>query len=101
MSWYAYSTRIYVNMCRVVEEYLVVVVFEGAEASHDVFVGLHHLKDVARIRKLGGASRMFDAAAHARHRVDQHLPLLFVVRDLVLERALKRFDVDGMLDKLG
>jgi len=27
--------------------------------------------------------------------------LLFVVRDLVLERALKRFDVDGMLDKLG
>ena len=76
MSWYAYSTRIYVNMCRVVEEYLVVVVFEGAEAAHDVLVGLHHLKDVARIRKLGGASRMFDAAAHARHRVGQCLALL-------------------------
>jgi len=91
----------YASKLRDIQEYLVLVVSEGAQAAHDVLVGLHHLEDVLRICELGGASRMFDAAAHARHRVDQHLPLLFVVRDLVLERALKRFDVDGMLDKLG
>jgi len=51
----------YASNLRDILEYLIVVVSEGAQAAHDVLV----VKDVVQICELGGASRMFDAAAHS------------------------------------